>query len=200
MIDDDQVDRLMQIKQEGSDDSLLSKLTAKEVGELIGAINDIVGPRPIATAPDGDGWILGDIGASDVHPTSPWIICTRCDGGWCDEGGYGVEPTHWLRLPNPQPAPTGWRRAEGEVVVECGWLGEERVPVWLISVVKPDSSYDEAREPLICSCPASAVERANDWACTLGLTWREGQMDHKAGKVVPFPRRPGGLSEPKEEV
>lgn len=145
---------------------------------------------PIDTAPAGDGWILGFVGDDDRPQAKrfPWMVLTRCDGGWSDGEGYDWMPTLWAPLPDPQPEPTGWRPAEGEVLVEVGWLGETRKPIWLVSVVTPDGKYDDTREPIIADTSREAVERADAWAAQLGLCSRRGLMDHPASVVVPFKR------------
>ena len=180
------IERLYKIEQAHYGDPLFHKLDRREIDEMILAVEELAMPRPIDTAPEGDGWILGEVGASDFRRAQPWAICTRGDGGWFDEEDEPVAPTRWLALPDPQPKPTGWRKAEGEVVVECGWLGEERERVWLVSVVKPNGEYDDDREPIISYDPMVAVDQGNDWACELGLPKREGNMDHAAAAIVPI--------------
>ncbi|MDR6789548.1 hypothetical protein J2Y58_002921 [Sphingomonas sp. BE138] len=149
-------------------------------------------PASIETAPLGDGWILGLV-HDDDRPAArhhPWVILTRCDTGWADEDGYLWSPTHWARLPDPQPPATGWRPPAGEIVVEVGWFGEERSPVWLASIVCPDGSYDEERQPDVRTTVAAIEECARKWSGEIGLPWRRGQMSHADAVVVPFTRKP----------
>lgn len=141
-------------------------------------------PMDIGAAPEDDGWVLAYMpGRSEKLP--PWALATRCDGGWCDEEGYGVDPTVWVRLPDPQPAPTGWRKAEGQIRISSAW--SEQIP-WLthiIEVVKPDGEADLSREPDLASSLGEARQRAAAWADKIGLPVIEADD----GNVLPFKRK-----------
>jgi hypothetical protein len=104
--------------------------------------------QPIDTAPEGDGWIMAYDPSLDPKdwPTAPWIIATRFDGGWCNEQGYAIAPTHWWPMPNPQPVGTGWRKAEGVIVIAPGNAPAVKWSGFLVCVERPDGSDDDARE------------------------------------------------------
>ena len=146
--------------------------------------------RPMDEAPAGDGWVLGYVPDINGCEHSPWLIVTRCDGGWCDSDGYGVDPTGWHPLPDPQPTGTGWRKAEGEIVIEAGWIGDakgnDRRQIWLTSVVLASGRYDEGREPGMWDTPAQAVAAGEREGIKLGLPVRCGNMIHHQAKVVPI--------------
>lgn len=127
--------------------------------------------QAIDSAPEGDGWILACDPSLDpkVCPTAPWILATRCDGGWCDENGYGVDPKHWAPLPDPQPTPTGWRKAEGTIVLAPGKAPSMKWAGYLICVDKPDGSVDQAREWIMEDSLEGARARAALEAEKLGL-------------------------------
>lgn len=152
--------------------------------EAVEAMQWAAVPRPIQNAPDNDGWVLAYIpGRSEKLP--PWTLATRCDGGWCDEEGYGVDPTMWVPLPDPQPAPTGWRKAEGTIRISSAW--SEQIP-WLthiIEVVKPDGEADRSREPDLACSLGEARQRAAAWADKIGLPVIEADD----GNVLPFKRK-----------
>ncbi|ATP20782.1 hypothetical protein [Sphingobium yanoikuyae] len=152
--------------------------------EAVEAMQWAAVPRPIQNAPDNDGWVLAYIpGRSEKLP--PWALATRCDGGWCDEEGYGVDPTMWVPLPDPQPAPTGWRKAEGAIRIIKAW--SEQIP-WLshlVEIIKPDGDVDSSREPDMASTIEDARQRAATRAVELGLPIEEVED----GNVLPFRRK-----------
>ncbi|QTH21966.1 hypothetical protein HRJ34_00030 [Rhizorhabdus wittichii] len=123
---------------------------------------------PIAEAPAGDGWIMALV-PDRLDGTRPWVPATRCDGGWCDEDGYSVEPTGWVPLPDPQPAPTGWRPAEGVIRIirassaDIPWLR------YLVEVVGLDGKADDTREPDMARDIEDAERRAAWMAAQLRL-------------------------------
>lgn len=139
--------------------------------------------QPIDTAPTGDGWILGFAGPAERFP---WQPMTRCDEGWIDDDGLYHTPTHWLPMPDPQPQPTGWSPPRGEIVVEACWIGDDRVPMFLVSIVGPDGKYDDAREPDFRQTLDQAVTSAIKWSVEIGLPWRLGGIVHAAADVVPI--------------
>lgn len=152
--------------------------------ETAKALRSAAVPRAMELAPENDGWVLAYVpGRNESLP--PWALATRCDGGWCDEEGYGVDPTVWFPLPDPQPAPTGWRKAEGQIRISSAW--SEQIP-WLthiIEVVKPDGEADRSREPDLASSLGEARQRASAWADKIGLPVIEADD----GNVLPFKRK-----------
>lgn len=145
-------------------------------------------PRDISAAPENDGWVLAYMpGRSEK--LLPWALATRCDGGWCDEEGYGLEPTVWVPLPDPQPTPTGWRKAEGTIRIVRAWSDQIPWLTHLVEVIKPDGNVDERREPDMASSVEDARRRAATWATKIGLPIEEVED----GNVLPF--RPVGTSQ-----
>lgn len=141
---------------------------------------------PIADAPAGDGWIMAHV-PDRLAGKHPWVPVTRCDGGWSDEDGYLVEPTRFFLLPDPQPAPTGWRPAEGVIRIiraasaDIPWLR------YLVEVVGLDGDADDTREPDMARDIEDAERRAARMAAKLRLPiiWADD------ANVIPFvgPRR-----------
>ncbi|ARR52162.1 hypothetical protein HY78_01140 [Rhizorhabdus wittichii DC-6] len=141
---------------------------------------------PIADAPVGDGWIMALV-PERLNGTRPWVPATRCDDGWCDEDGYSVEPTGWFALPDPQPASTGWRPAEGVIRIiraSCAQLPSVR---YMVEVIRLDGEPDDTREPDLADDIEDAERRAARMAARLRLpiVWADD------ANVIPFggPRR-----------
>lgn len=129
---------------------------------------------PIADAPMGDGWVMA-LDPDRADGRQPWVIATRCDDGWCDEDGFLVVPTRFFLLPDPQPAPTGWRPAEGVIRIiraasaDIPWLR------YMVEVVRLDGEPDETREPDLADDIVEAERRAALMAARLRLpiVWHE---------------------------
>lgn len=151
--------------------------------EAVEALRSHGVPRPIGAAPEDDRWILGYDPTSTVGP--PWLLVTRCDGGWHDEAFYDANPTMWVPLPDPQPEPTGWRKAEGTIQIIKAWSKDIPWLTHLVEVIKPDGSVDKDREPGMANSIDDARRRAATWAVKLGLPVSE--VDDK--NVVPFQRK-----------
>lgn len=152
--------------------------------ETAKALRSAAVPRAMELAPENDGWVLAYMpGRSEKSP--PWALATRCDGGWCDEDGYGVDPTVWVPLPDPQPTPTGWRKAEGTIRIVRAWSDQIPWLTHLVEVIKPDGNADERREPDMASSIEEARHRAARWAIELGLPVEEVED----GNVLPFKRK-----------
>jgi len=152
-------------------------------------VGNVMVPDPIAAAPDGDGWVLGYVPIrGELHDKSPWLAITRCDGGWRDDEGYLVEPTVFVPLPDPQPCPTGWKRAEGAIFVSNGWLGDDRKPVWLVGITLPDGSNDDSREWDIRSSKDQAITAACQLSAMLDLPWSEMPFVDAPSNIIPFNR------------
>ena len=139
-------------------------------------------PEPMDDAPPGDGWLLvQEAPRDDTEGHAPWVIATRCDDGWCDDYGYPVEALAWCSLPDPQPKGTGWRPASGYVLLTRGWLGEQRIKVWMYIVKLDDGSDDPERGGTWYDDYDVARENAAAYAEKLGLELRE-----ERDNVVPF--------------
>ncbi|MEE4452893.1 hypothetical protein [Novosphingobium resinovorum] len=153
-------------------------------------------PQPIETAPKNGGWVLGLVLPEGPTETrwQPWMPVTWGDTGWYDDEGYGQEPTAWVPLPDPQPRPTGWTPPSGTIkVAEItgeGWTSNDKpleVPWrWLISVEKPDGSYDQYRDTDMAVTREEAVTRATKLQAKIGLPIVIVPLDRKG---IPF--RPG---------
>jgi hypothetical protein len=119
--------------------------------------------------PDGDGWFLAYDSTLDPKgwPTTPWTIATGCDGGFCDDGGNGVDVEGWAPLPDPQPTSTGWRKPEG--VVTAVPIINSDIANWFIFVRLPSGDQDLARDGHTASSNDNARERMRKWADQLGL-------------------------------
>jgi hypothetical protein len=136
---------------------------------------------PIADAPAGDGWIMA-LDPDRADGRQPWVTATRCDDGWCDEDGYVVKPTRFFLLPDPQPAPTGWRPAEGVIRIiratsaDIPWLR------YLVEVVGLDGKADDTREPDMGRDIEDAERRAAWMAAKfrLPIVWADD------ANVIPF--------------
>lgn len=126
-------------------------------------------PQKMEFAPPGDGWILARVSGTENARSHPWQVITRCDGGWRDAEGYRCEPSAWLALPDPQPAPTGWREATGSIVIDRVTGGQIAWAKFIVSVVLPDGQYDAAREPDLATDHQDACARATKMAVQLGL-------------------------------
>ncbi|MFC3442752.1 hypothetical protein ACFOKF_16375 [Sphingobium rhizovicinum] len=150
--------------------------------EAVDALRSHGVPRPISAAPDDDRWILGYDPTATVGP--PWLLVARCDGGWHDEAFHEANPTMWAPLPDPQPEPTGWRRAEGTIRIIKAWSTDIPWLTHLVEVIKPDGTPDGEREPDMATGIEDARRRATAWAAKLGLPVDE--VDD--GNVVPFKR------------
>ncbi|KMS58697.1 hypothetical protein [Sphingobium cupriresistens] len=153
------------------------------MSEASRALRELAVPKPIGAAPDDDRWILGYDPAATVGP--PWLLVARCDGGWHDEAFYDANPTMWAPLPDPQPEPTGWRKAEGTIQIIKAWSKDIPWLTHLVEVVKPDGSVDNNREPDMATSIEDARRRAAAWAVKLSLPVVE--VDDK--NVVPFQRK-----------
>ncbi len=126
-------------------------------------------PQPLATAPSDGSWILAYVG-DDPRPaarTQPWVIVTRCDGGWADDDGYIWQPSRWISIPDPQPANSGYTPPEGTIRItfQGGFFN-----VW---VELPSGDYDQWRDHYPCGSLARARERARDWSTQTGLPIKE---------------------------
>jgi hypothetical protein len=159
-------------------EALLAGGQANDQGTSLGI------PMDIATAPEGDGWILA-YEPDRAERLPPWRLATRCDEGWRDEDGYVIAPTMWARCPDPQPSPTGWGQPQGHLRICRAWSDQIPWLTHLIEVVKPDGSYDDYRQPEMANSLEDARQRATAWGEKLGLPVVE--MDDE--NVVPFKRR-----------
>lgn len=140
-------------------------------------------PRDIATAPEDDRWILGY--DPSVATGQPWMLVARCDAGWHDEAYYGAHPTMWMPLPDPQPEPTGWRKAAGTIRIIKAWSDQIPRLTHLVEVIKPDGSADERREPDFAYDIEEARHRAAKLAAVLGLP----VVEHPDENIVPFRKK-----------
>lgn len=146
--------------------------------------------QPIASAPVDDRWYLIQEALRDNDLRhSPWVIATRGDGGWHDDDGYPIDGIAWTALPDPQPKPTGWRKAVGTIFVCNGWLGDERAPIWVIGVTLPDGSNDDGRDWDIRQTKDQAVTAACELSTVLDLPWSEMPYVEDTSNVVPFAPR-----------
>jgi hypothetical protein len=144
-------------------------------------------PQPIETAPKNGGWVLGLVLAGGWTKTDwqPWVPLTWGDSGWMDDDGYPREATAWVPLPDPQPRPTGWRPAEGSILVAeisgDGWTSNGKpieVPYrWSISIERNDGSLDDYREGLHCVTREEAEATGMRWSQKYGLP----------AEVIPLP-------------
>lgn len=109
--------------------------------------------------------------------TYPWVLATRCDDGFHDQDWNGVTVKGWVDLPEPWPKPTGWWPPSGTIkiteITGDGWTSNGKpVPVpwrWLITVEKPDGSYDEYRDTDMANTHDEAVVRATKLQEKIGL-------------------------------
>ena len=156
-------------------------------------------PQPIETAPKNGGWVLGLVLPRGPTETrwQPWMPVTWGDTGWYDDEGCGQEPTAWVPLPDPQPKATGWTPPSGRIrvaeITGDGWTCNGK-PVevswrWLISVEKPDGSYDEYRDTDMAVTREEAVMRATKLQAKIGLPIVIVPLGRK---VIPL-RPAGGL-------
>ena len=147
--------------------------------------------QPIASAPIGDGWILGydpDLGQKQYVP---WLAMTWSDSGWVDDNGEARAPTLWAHLPDPQPKATGWRAVEGTIVISetsgDGWTsnGKPCAPLWIwsVSIERTDGSYDDYRETDGRMTLADAEDLALRWRVKYGLPIKTVLLD---GKIISF--------------
>lgn len=174
---------IMSPEDESRDDRQMLSRCANMISEARTAMRDISVPKPIDNAPDDDRWILAyDPG---YNSPCPWVPATRCDGGWHDEAYNGVDPTMWVPLPDPQPEPTGWRKAEGTIRIIKAWSQQIPWLTHLVEVITPDGEPDKAREPDMATSIEDARRRAAAWAIKLGLPVIE--VDDK--NVLPFQRK-----------
>ncbi|MBO9380274.1 hypothetical protein GG804_26265 [Sphingomonas histidinilytica] len=162
---------------------------AAQLGELpAGAAYTQTTPLvlPIADAPMSDGWIMALV-TDRLDGRHPWVPATRCDGGWCDEDGYLIEPTMFFLLPDPQPAPTGWRPAEGVIRIIRAASADIPWVRYLVEVIGLDGKADDTREPDMARDIEEAERRAARMAAKLRLPiiWADD------ANVIPFggPRR-----------
>ncbi|PZQ54167.1 MAG: hypothetical protein DI555_13980 [Novosphingobium pentaromativorans] len=151
--------------------------------------------QPIETAPKDGGWVLGLVlpdGPTDTN-WQPWVQVTWGDDGWCDDDGCGVEPTAWAPLPDPQPKNTGWTPPTGTIrIVEItgdGWTCNGK-PIavewrWLISVEKPDGSYDRYRDTDFAVTHDEAVARATRLQNKIGLPIVTVPLEGKVVSLLP---------------
>lgn len=123
-----------------------------------------------ACPPKDDGWFLAFDPECQAR-TSPWVITTRCDGGFMDEACFPVHPQRCLALPDPQPEPTGWRWPTGHIEVSKAYVESTGTSqVWAVSYVMPDGTFDKRRQPIVCASNAAANERAEQEAAWSGLS------------------------------
>lgn len=122
-----------------------------------------------ANPPKDDRWFLA-FDPDWKTRTSPWVIATRCDGGFMDEACFPVHPQRWIPLPDPQPEPTGWRWPTGHIEVSRAYV-EGMIPsqVWAVSYIMPDGTFDKRRKPMLCGSSSAANERAEKEAAWSGL-------------------------------
>ncbi|CCW15782.1 hypothetical protein EBBID32_1100 [Sphingobium indicum BiD32] len=171
---------IMSPEDEARDDRQMLSRCANMISEASRALRDIGVPKPIDKAPDDDRWIL----AYDPAYNSPcqWVPATRCDDGWHDEGFNGIDPTMWVPLPDPQPAPSGWCKAEGHVQIAAGSVQGQ--PIFVASVIKPDGTQDIPRDVKLAGTAHDIRAAAEKWAKQLGIP----VFDMIDANVVPFQR------------
>lgn len=145
------------------------------------------------TPPPMDGrWFLAYVPSlSEFVSSRPWVIATRCDDGFHDVEGMGVEVEGWDDLPEPAPKHTGWTPPTGTIIIAEstgeGWTSDGK-PVevpwrWVISVEKPDGSHDKYRDIDFAVTREEAVVRATKLQATIGLPIVIRHLDRK---VIPF--------------
>jgi hypothetical protein len=149
--------------------------------------------QSIETAPRDGRWVLGLV--LPDGPTKPfdqpWEVVAWGDRGWHDREYEPVNPARWTPLPDPQPAPTGWKPPEGTIIVEEitgeGWTcngSPIEVPWrWYVYIELTDGSYDDHREGIHYVTYIEAERRAMKWQVDLGLPIKVTSLDPK---VVPF--------------
>jgi hypothetical protein len=151
------------------------------------------------TPPPMDGrWILAyDPTLSEFVSSRPWVLATRCDDGFHDEGGSGVEVAGWVDLPEPWPKPTGWTPPSGTIriteITGDGWTCNGK-PVsvswrWIIDVQKPDGSRDEYRDCDMAVTLEEAEARAVKWQAKIGLPIVKVPLDRKVVPIRPAATR-----------
>ena len=136
-------------------------------------------PQPMNTAPKDGGWVLGLVlpGGWTATDWQPWVPMTWGDSGWMDDDGNPRDVTAWVPLPDPQPRPTGWRPAEGRILVAEitgeGWTSDGKpieVPYrWSISIERNDGTYDDYREGDFRVTRAEAEATGLRWSQKYGL-------------------------------
>lgn len=72
------------------------------------------------------------------------------------------------------------------VRIDCAWSHQIGWRGWLSSVVKPDGSYDDTREPSMHDTLDDARERGREWADILGLPFVEGDSDPPKGRRLAY--------------
>lgn len=132
--------------------------------------------------PTDDRWFLAYDPTLELRgwETKPWVMATRCDGGFRTEDGNYVHPQRWEPLPDPKPDPTGWRWPEGTIYVSPAEIPALNFRGWTWGVDKPDGSPDLTREPDLCRTEEQALERAEKFAAWSGLPIRHERV------VIPF--------------
>lgn len=74
----------------------------------------------------------------------------------------------------------------GELVVECAWEGDEKRPVWIVTLVGGDGQLEDAGGVIITDTLDQAVTEAIRLSAETHLPWRRGCVDHAEAKVTPI--------------
>ena len=164
--------------------------------ETVEAVRGIAIPRGMDLAAKDGGWVMGYVAKLAEQGYMPWLALTWGDGGWGDDGGNKHDPSVWFPIPDPQPKPTGWAPAEGEIIMQEitgeGWTCNDKpieVPYrWEVYIEKPDGSIDEYREIWHYATAERAEARAAKWQGQFNLPIIVRPLP---SNVVPF--KPAGM-------
>lgn len=145
--------------------------------ETAKAVRAVAIPRAMDMAPKDGGWVMAYVPKLAEQGYTPWLSLTWGDKGWEDDGSNGHDPSVWFPIPDPQPNPTGWTPAEGEIVMQEitgeGWTCNDKpiaVPYrWEVYIEKLDGSVDEYRELWHYATPEQAEARAAKWQSQFSL-------------------------------
>ena len=74
----------------------------------------------------------------------------------------------------------------GELTVECGWLGEEKRPVWLVILAGADGKPEDSDAVMVWDTLDQAITDAMALSAKLKLPWRTACVDHSQANVVPI--------------